>query len=294
MGPVRRGHLRVAMSLVPINPSDLLPITGAYAHRTSLPSFAGYEGVGRVVEASPELADFVGKRVLPLRGEGTWQTVVDCDSAHAVPVPDEVPDDVACRAYINPLTALAMLDRWPVQGRTVMLSGAGSNCAEYLGCWAYERGAEKVFGVYRSESRVQRMKAFGIQPIPMGDSKRILDLAVHTDVTFDALGGRLASAILGKMRAGTNFVGYGLLTGQSVIPPANTKASLRRFHLRDETGDISPVAFTESFARIWPLLLKMKLPEARPWPAKDWQRAVLASSKPGSPKQLLDLASLAI
>lgn len=36
--------------LRPINPSDLIPITGAYAHRTSLPGIPGYEGIGIVEE----------------------------------------------------------------------------------------------------------------------------------------------------------------------------------------------------------------------------------------------------
>ena len=50
------GRIRVAMSLAPVNPSDLIPITGAYAHRIPLPSIAGYEGVGRVVGAAPALS----------------------------------------------------------------------------------------------------------------------------------------------------------------------------------------------------------------------------------------------
>ena len=36
------------MLVRPINPSDLIPITGAYAHRIPLPNIPGYEGVGIV------------------------------------------------------------------------------------------------------------------------------------------------------------------------------------------------------------------------------------------------------
>ena len=67
------GQVRVAMLYAPINPSDLIPVTGAYRHRITLPSLLGYEGVGRVVEvADLRDTDLLGKRVLPLRGEGTW------------------------------------------------------------------------------------------------------------------------------------------------------------------------------------------------------------------------------
>lgn len=35
----------VRMLARPINPSDLIPIRGAYSHRVSLPNIPGYEGV---------------------------------------------------------------------------------------------------------------------------------------------------------------------------------------------------------------------------------------------------------
>ena len=38
-------ELLVKMLYAPVNPSDLIPMTGAYAHRISLPATAGYEGL---------------------------------------------------------------------------------------------------------------------------------------------------------------------------------------------------------------------------------------------------------
>ena len=43
--PLKDGQVRVAMSYSPINPSDLIPVSGAYRHRISLPSLLGYEGL---------------------------------------------------------------------------------------------------------------------------------------------------------------------------------------------------------------------------------------------------------
>lgn len=104
--PLKDGQVRVAMSYSPINPSDLIPVTGAYRHRISLPSLLGYEGIGRVVEvADVRDADLLGKRVLPLRGEGTWQRFVTCLAEHVIKVPDNISDIDAAMAYINPLTA---------------------------------------------------------------------------------------------------------------------------------------------------------------------------------------------
>lgn len=286
------GHLRVSMSLAPINPSDLIPVTGAYAHRTRLPAVAGCEGVGHVIEAPPELADFIGKRVLPLRGEGTWQTIVDCASDTVVPVPDAACDQIAARAYINPLAAVLLVERWPVRDKVVVLCGAGSNCAEHLARLAYKRGAANVIGIYRSESRAQRLKFLGVEAVPMWDARRIQQVAMMADVTFDALGGPLASAILATMRAGANFVGYGLLTGRPVTTSVSARASVARFHLRDALHAMTAREFRRYFDGIWPLLLESTLPEARVWPAREWRRAIHAATSHGGSKQMLDLASL--
>jgi NADPH:quinone reductase-like Zn-dependent oxidoreductase len=98
-------RVRVAMTLSPVNASDLIPITGAYRHRITLPAIAGYEGVGTVIQAPAQAAHLLGKRVLPLRGQGTWQRLVDSPLAFTVPVPDDISDaggqgvhQPACRA----------------------------------------------------------------------------------------------------------------------------------------------------------------------------------------------------
>lgn len=39
---------------------------------------------------------------------------------------------LAARAYINPLTALLVLRRWPVAGQNIVLTAAGSSCASLL------------------------------------------------------------------------------------------------------------------------------------------------------------------
>ena len=112
--------IRVRMIYTPINPSDIIPITGAYYHTVKPPQIAGYEGVGVVVEANRSAESLVGRRVLPLRGTGTWQCYVDCETSWAVPVPDDIEDTLAARAYINPLAAYLMLKKWPVRAKRVL------------------------------------------------------------------------------------------------------------------------------------------------------------------------------
>ena len=102
---LKENCVRVQMLYAPINASDLIPITGAYQHRITLPQIAGYEGVGKVIEAPLSYQHLIGKRVLPLRGGGTWQSFVDLPAEFAIEVPDSISDITAARAYINPVAA---------------------------------------------------------------------------------------------------------------------------------------------------------------------------------------------
>jgi NADPH:quinone reductase-like Zn-dependent oxidoreductase len=101
--PPKDNEVLVRMLARPINPSDLIPIRGSYSHRISLPNIPGYEGVGIVEDVGPLAPpNLIGKRVLPLRGEGTWQEFVRTSAEFAVPIPDSIDDFTASQMYINP------------------------------------------------------------------------------------------------------------------------------------------------------------------------------------------------
>ena len=62
---LRSGEVRVRVLAVPINPSDLLQIEGNYGIDPVLPYKPGKEGIGRVLEVSPEIKHLiVGQLVL--------------------------------------------------------------------------------------------------------------------------------------------------------------------------------------------------------------------------------------
>lgn len=270
LGPPDPGRVRVRMIAAPVNPSDLIPITGAYGHRVRPPLVAGHEGVGEVVGggALPE-----GARVLPLRGPGTWQRVVDADPAWVVVVPDDIPTEVAARAYINPLSASLMLETWPVAGKRVLLTAAGSACAGLLADWAFEGGASSVAGIVRSAEHAPVLAARGVEPLAMADAAAVAAAAARADVAFDAVGGPLAEAVLAAMPPGGDFVSYGLLSGRSFAVPA-VRPALRRFHLRDRLATATPETWQGWFRALWPRLRRAPLPGVTAVPLADWRRAL--------------------
>lgn len=268
------GQLRVQMLFSPVNASDLIPITGAYRHRTPLPAIAGYEGVGVVIDGPPHL---MGKRVLPLRGQGTWQQMVDCSAGLAIPVPDDIDSALAARAYINPLAAQLMLKLYPPQGKRVLLTAAGSDCAILLGQWALKAGAEAVYGIHRSEVHADRLAALGITPVSQRNAAAIRALAKYTDLVYDATGGEVAEQILDKLPEAGYFVCYGLLSGQMF----RQQKQVRWFHIRNYLDAMSVDEWQAQFREIWPKLQTSHSGDTTVFALSAWREALACYREAG-------------
>lgn len=63
------------MIIAPVNPADINTIQGTYPVKPSLPSGAGFEGIGEVVAVGSAVKNLVpGDRVIPDGAIGTWCT----------------------------------------------------------------------------------------------------------------------------------------------------------------------------------------------------------------------------
>lgn len=280
LGPLAAENMRVKMTLAPVNASDLIPVTGAYRHRIILPAIAGYEGVGVVTQAPASAAHLVGKRVLPLRGEGTWQQYVDCPAAFAIAVPEEIDDTLAARAYINPLAALLMLQHYPPVGKHVVVTAAGSDCAGFLAQWALQQGALSVTGIYRSAIHADRLAASGIKPLAETETAAIAQAASNAEVVYDATGGALAQHLLDAMPHSGQFISYGLLSGQ----PFSLRQRLpvvHWFHVRHYLDALPAPRWQETFRTLWARLRHSRVSDAELFDLHQWQAAVRFYQTPG-------------
>src|SRR5712692_7297436 len=128
------GQVRVRMTLSPVNPSDLLVVRGEYGRLPRLPSTPGFEGAGLIESAGPGLLRFLrglapGRRVAVLNGGGgNWQEQVVISARQVVPVPSDLPDEQAATFFVNPASALIMVQfilKVP-QGAWLLQTAAGS------------------------------------------------------------------------------------------------------------------------------------------------------------------------
>lgn len=268
------GQVIVAMLETPINPSDLIPVTGAYRHRITLPAIAGYEGVGIVVDSQDKSANhLIDKRVLPLRGQGTWQKYVICDANLVIPVPDDIPNHIAARAYINPLTAYLLLQQSSVYHQEVVITAAGSQCGQLLCNMANRQGAKKIYGMTATNTHHNLLEQAGVTPL-LENAPDTLQRIQHATHIYDAVGGKLADTLLLNARPNTRFYSYGLLSGQPIT--AYSSIQPIRFHLRDAIAQASLDCWQQWFRALWPMLKEITFPTPQIFPYQQWQQAIHA------------------
>ena len=183
-----------------------------------------------------------------------------------------------------------MLTRYPPDGKRVLLTAAGSDCAILLGQWARKAGAEAVYGIHRSAVHAERLEAMGIIPVAQHDAQRIGTVAARADVVYDATGGPLAEAILSAMPEQGMFVCYGLLSGQT-FRQQRPAPRVAWFHIRNGLDALSAEAWRAEFDRIWLNLPASGYSDVTVYPLAEWRRAIGTYREGGrTRKPLLSMA----
>lgn len=274
------GEVLVRMSACPINPSDLIPITGAYSHRILLPTIPGYEGVGIVEEVGPSVShELLGKRVLPLRGEGTWQQYVKTSSQWTVVIPDSIDDYIAAQLYINPLTAwITCTDVLCLKPEDVLIVNAcGSSIGRLFAQLAKILGFQLI-AVTRNNKYTDELLQLGASYV-IDTSETSLRPAVMeltngcgADAAIDSVGGPDGSELAYCVQANGHLLTIGLLSGIPVNWSEishKTNVNVGLFHLRHWNRHVSVQTWQETFHLILNLIDEQKLAFMMPFAQYD-------------------------
>lgn len=214
--PPGSGEVEIRIRRAAINPSDLIPVTGAYRSRTALPFVPGFEGVGDITRLGEGVEDLaVGQRVLPIGASGLWQEYLVRPAAWCFAVPDDLSDDQAAMAYVNPLTAFRLVDAVKahfgrVTGQRIGVTAAASAIGRMLLTLLAEAGFQPV-ALVRSAATAERL-AEGFS------GEIVIANAPPLDAVLDAVGGEAGNALFRTLRHGGAFVQYGALSGAQLDP----------------------------------------------------------------------------
>jgi NADPH2:quinone reductase len=177
------------------------------ARRLDRPLPAGNEGAGVVVAAGSGAQALLGKRVAVLAG-GMYAQYRAVRAADCLVLPAGVPLAQAAAAFVNPLTALAMVETMRLEGHTGLVhTAAASNLGQMLVKICLADGVPLV-NIVRRPEQAELLRGLGARyvcdsstPGFQEDLVQALD-ETRATLAFDAIGGgRTAGQILGAMEA---------------------------------------------------------------------------------------------
>lgn len=228
------GEVEIRIRRAAINPSDLIPVTGAYRSRTALPFVPGFEGVGEIMRLGPAVAAphppmpgraeggepaaalTFGRRVLPIGASGLWQEYLIRPAERCFAVPDDLSDDQAAMAYVNPLTAFRLVDALevhfgPAAGRRVGVTAAASAIGRMLLVLLADAGLQPIALVRSAETATRLRQIFSGEIVVHASPPPL-------DAVLDAVGGEPGNGLFRHLRRGGAFVQYGALSGAQLDP----------------------------------------------------------------------------
>ena len=214
----------------------------------SLP--VGNEGAGVVVAAgSDEVAQALIGKTVAIRGGAMYSQYRAISAGECLVLPEGTTPAEGASCFVNPLTALGMVETMRLEGHTALVhTAAASNLGQMLQKICSTDGVDLV-NIVRKRSQAELLRSIGArhvcnssEPTFMSDLTAAL---VETGATlaFDATGGgRLAGQILTGMEAAatqtaTEYSRYGSSTHKQVYIYGGL--------------DRSPTEFTRNFGVAW-------------------------------------------
>jgi NADPH:quinone reductase-like Zn-dependent oxidoreductase len=190
----------------------------------------GNEAAGSVIAAGDGTAAkaLLGRRVAVFGG-GLYAEYRCVKADQCMPLPDDTPFTSAASCFINPLTALGMVETLRIEGHTAMVHTAGaSNLGQMLVRICQEDGVGLV-AVVRSAEQEALLRTMGVRHVcnvRSTEFDRTLRNAVASTgatIAFDASGGgTLAGQILAAMeqaigaRTSSSYSRYGSMVHKQV------------------------------------------------------------------------------
>ncbi|QRY46098.1 zinc-dependent alcohol dehydrogenase family protein [Mycolicibacterium boenickei] len=214
------GQVRIRVTAVPVEASDLHTIRGRYGFTPEFPAVPGIESVG-VIDELGRGADglAVGQRVVTVGAMGTWQEYVVAEADRVLPVPAGMSDSTAAQILSNPLTAVILtgeeLDVRP--GEWLLQTAAGSTVGQLVIQLGSHIGF-KTLNIVRRRSAVDDILALGGTAAICTDDEdlreRVADIAGVDGVSkaIDCVSGQVGADVSRALAPGGELVVYGALS----------------------------------------------------------------------------------
>lgn len=215
-----------------INPSDLMFIRGRYGIKPDLPSSAGFEAAGVVSISDAEGKYPVGARVMfTTQGTnmGTWREYITLPAKQVIPMPDAMSFEVGCQAFVNPVTAVAMVNKSSLKAGEWVLITAGASAFGKFAIQVAKGKGIKVACTVRRDGQKEYLKGLGADLVVNTEKenlKKVVSGKIKESVSavFDAVGGELGAQAFSCLKPKGKMYVFGVLSLQKM--PLDTGAMI--------------------------------------------------------------------
>jgi NADPH:quinone reductase-like Zn-dependent oxidoreductase len=218
----------IRMRLSPVHPSDLHVLRARFGRQPALPATGGSEGVGTIEAMGDAVRGLsVGTRVVLLNVPGTWQELLVCPAARAIPVPDGVSDEDAAQAMVNPLTAwlMTMEEHKLRPGDWLVQTAAGSVVGQLVLQLAKSQDFRTI-NLVRRQTQVAEITALGGDVVICTDEPdwavKLIEATGGKGIAkaIDCVAGRVGATIARSLMPGGRMLVYGALSSHRQTDPA--------------------------------------------------------------------------
>ncbi|GLR47623.1 quinone oxidoreductase family protein [Sphingomonas astaxanthinifaciens] len=209
------GQVLMANEAIGINFIDTYHRSGVYP--VELPSPLGMEAAGRVLAAGPGVALKEGDRVATFGPErGAYSTARLVEASNLLPVPEDVPSELAAAALLKGCTAEFLVERCAEvkPGMDVLVHAAAGGVGLILVQWLKAVGA-RVIGTVSTEAKARLASEAGADAIIRYDHEEVaprvreLTGGKGCAVVFDGVGRDTWEASLDSAAKRGKIVSYG-------------------------------------------------------------------------------------
>lgn len=297
--PLKAGDVRVKVLAAPIHPSNLLQIAGKYGTQPDVPSIPGGEGVGAVIEVSPEVTHLqVGQHVLLAGAGGTWRSEVVASAAAFIPVPAGDVEQMSMMA-VNPLTAQLLLTDFAdlKAGDWMIQSAANSAVGEMIIQLAALRGIKTV-NIVRRDSLIPGLKALGGDVVLVDGPDLVERVKAATDgapivYAVDSVGGETFSRMIATLTFGATLTSYGVMSSDPSVLNVGAvifnDIRVRGFWLAKWYETASPADKQVAFGALIPMVIggQLKTKIDSTYPLEEIKAAVTRAGENGRDGKVL-------
>lgn len=219
------GEVLVKVFASPVNPSDLMFMTGNYGFKKPLPAIPGFEGSGTVVATgSGFMAKFMKNRRVACAAAdakisgGMWAEYVLTSAQLCVPLGKNVEMEHAATMLVNPLTAWALIDIARKGGHRAAVHTAAASALGRMVLRLGKRFRLPIVNVVRRAEQVELLRSLGAEYVlnssetGFDEELRKICHKLGATISFEAIAGEMSGRILAAQPQHSRMLVYGGLS----------------------------------------------------------------------------------